>query len=113
MASAPTRSLIVWEWEDELFCWRPYEPHISNFIEQNQTTRASLNLGPADIKFKQYDIDFSRGVQIRNNTGNYFIAIASLYYGLTLKFRAYTKDLGCRSVRPSVAFDVSCTSWNC
>ena len=29
--------VIVWEWLDEHGRWRPYEPHVSDFVEQEYT----------------------------------------------------------------------------
>lgn len=64
------KGIIVWMWEDERMCWRPYEPHVSNFIEQNRSiAKGPLNLGPADIKMKHYAVDLSTLYQTRITTG--------------------------------------------
>ena len=62
--------VVVWEWKDDRHTWKAYEPHVSNFIEQNRPKRGNtINLGPADIKLRNYNIDIALRKQVNNVTG--------------------------------------------
>ena len=64
------KGIIVWVWEDDRLMWQPYDPHVSNFIEQKRyVSQTLLGLQPADTKMKHYCIDFQNMKQIRTGTG--------------------------------------------
>ena len=91
MASA---SIIIWEWLDEHGRWRPYDPHVSDYIEQeyvkHQTPHSGaysalssatysfvarfvgapgVSLGAADPVLSRYFVDFVQMQQLRPDTG--------------------------------------------
>ena len=61
--------IVVWEWQNEFGCWRPYDPSISGFIESNKTSTSPLKLGSVDPSFYQYEIDLQMMCQRRQGTG--------------------------------------------
>ena len=93
---ATPQNIIVWVWEDERLTWRPYEPHVSNFIEQSKTPIGlPLNLGKVDRKLAHYVIDFANNCQIRTNTGknNNFFRSKRLSLLLFNRFTRLTSNI--------------------
>ncbi|KAM3934025.1 putative E3 ubiquitin-protein ligase DTX2 isoform 2-T3 [Leptodactylus fuscus] len=84
-------AVAVWEWQDELGKWRPYNSKVSNYIEQcmqsyqqQKNTRAlgnsnSIALGQADPKLAPYIIDIATLAQFRQDTGTMRYVRKSLY----------------------------------
>ena len=61
--------VIVWEWHDQGH-WMPYEPPVSNFIEQHfQQQSRYVRLGQSDPSLSHYALDLSTCIQIRQDTG--------------------------------------------
>ncbi|XP_060064588.1 E3 ubiquitin-protein ligase DTX4-like [Ylistrum balloti] len=69
MASSATDSVIVWEWMNEYGRWKPYMPHVTQYIESNKSQATTLNLGVIDGMLNMYSIDFIAMCQIRLGTG--------------------------------------------
>lgn len=68
--SQSVTNVIVWEWMNEFGRWRPYEPNVTQFIENSyQTNSNQVNLGAADSALSSYSIDFITTCQIRLGTG--------------------------------------------
>ncbi|KAK3083968.1 hypothetical protein FSP39_006082 [Pinctada imbricata] len=63
--------VIVWEWMNEFGNWRPYDPHVSDFLEdkfKNQPQNP-VSLGHVDKSLVVYSADFTTMCQIRYGTG--------------------------------------------
>ena len=73
MASAVT-GVVVWEWQNEFGCWRPYDPTISTFIEGNKSSVNPLKLGHVDPSLYLYEIDLQKMCQVRLGTGESCLA---------------------------------------
>ncbi|XP_043910156.1 probable E3 ubiquitin-protein ligase DTX2 isoform X2 [Protopterus annectens] len=86
--SVPSLQMAVWEWMDDIACWRPYSGRVSSFIEnyiQNHRVHQggmpaalsngvpvpgnSISLGQADPSLAPYIIDVTNMVQFRQDTG--------------------------------------------
>jgi deltex-like protein len=68
--SQSVTNVIVWEWMNEFGRWRPYEPNVTQFIENSyQSNSNQVNLGAADSALSSYSIDFITTCQIRLGTG--------------------------------------------
>ena len=65
--------VAVWEWRNEFDRWRPYEPAVSRFIEQQYTSSNAspgfLNLGLSDPSLQMYRVDLNKMEQTRYDTG--------------------------------------------
>ncbi len=68
MASNINMGVVVWEWSDEFGRWRPYEAHVSDFIEKNRS-RGLLNLAQVDLSLSCYVVDTQAMHQLRQVTG--------------------------------------------
>ena len=65
-------SVVVWEWEDLPNLWIPYDVEVCEFIEGHYLSSPSLsclNLGDVDYNLMVYDVNLTRLVQIRQETG--------------------------------------------
>lgn len=76
--TAPSKSVVVWEWMNEYGRWRPYEPQIANFIETSHRKNPSVqvNLGKVAPHMGIYSIDFLTMCQIRFGTGSAICGIS-------------------------------------
>lgn len=66
--------VLVWEWQDESFLWRPYSPQVAHYIEQvlRQSPRSSsVSLGEADASLTPYILDLISMNQFRLDTGKH------------------------------------------
>lgn len=70
--------IAVWEWQDDLGCWRPYSGQVSAYIEQCLARRGhrgggpgstSICLGQSDPNLSPYIIDVRSLKQFRQDTG--------------------------------------------
>ncbi|XP_013406045.1 probable E3 ubiquitin-protein ligase DTX2 [Lingula anatina] len=61
--------VVVWEWMNEFGRWRPYEPGVSNYIENHTTNGVTLYLKNVDPKLSMYKLDLQNYVQIAQHTG--------------------------------------------
>lgn len=70
--------IAVWEWQDDLGCWRPYSGQVSAYIEQSLAPRGhrgggpgstSICLGQSDPSLSPYIIDVRSLKQFRQDTG--------------------------------------------
>lgn len=71
--SQSSTNVVVWEWMNEFGRWRPYAPHVTQFIENSYVTgphNQQVNLGSADSSLSSYAVDFVTTCQIRLGTGN-------------------------------------------
>ncbi|KAG2459213.1 DTX2 ligase, partial [Polypterus senegalus] len=84
MAVAPTTAAVppqplvaVWQWQDDMGRWRPYNGKVSVFIEQSMQQRngglsssnSSISLGLCDTSLASYIIDVPSLKQFRQDTG--------------------------------------------
>ncbi|VDI70141.1 deltex [Mytilus galloprovincialis] len=68
--SQSSTNVIVWEWMNEFGRWRPYEPNVTQYIENAyQNNSNQVNLSAADSSLSSYAIDFVTTCQIRLGTG--------------------------------------------
>lgn len=67
-------SVVVWEWEEAPNLWLPYDAKVCEFIESHYVSSSNnsrLNLGQVDRNLIFYDLNLTRLVQIRLETGKY------------------------------------------
>ncbi|XP_066552482.1 putative E3 ubiquitin-protein ligase DTX2 isoform X2 [Amia ocellicauda] len=72
-------TVVVWEWQDDSGCWRPYSGQVSGYIEQcllqlrgtrsGGPASSSIPLGQADASLASYIIDIPSLKQFRQDTG--------------------------------------------
>ncbi|XP_062595606.1 E3 ubiquitin-protein ligase DTX1-like [Saccostrea cucullata] len=69
--TSSVKSVVVWEWMNEYGRWRPYDPHIANFIESSyrKSPSVQVNLGNVTPNMGIYSIDFLTMCQVRFGTG--------------------------------------------
>ncbi|XP_034033643.1 probable E3 ubiquitin-protein ligase DTX2 isoform X3 [Thalassophryne amazonica] len=67
--------IVVWEWQDDLGCWRPYSGQVSAYIERCLSPRGprgsgstSICLGQSDPSLSPYLIDIPSLKQFRQDT---------------------------------------------
>ena len=73
MAASSNLTVIVWEWMNEYGNWRPYDPHVSDFLETeyNSSSKNPVSMGKVDHSLSMYSADFTTMCQIRFGTGLY------------------------------------------
>ncbi|XP_075697999.1 E3 ubiquitin-protein ligase DTX4-like [Rhinoderma darwinii] len=65
-------AVLVWEWQDEAFLWKPYSPQVARYIEQvlrDNPKASSVSLGEADASLTPYILDLISMNQFRLDTG--------------------------------------------
>ena len=67
--SSATSMVALWEWFNEFGNWRPYEPHVCQYLEQNAHQKGLLYMGNADPTLSNYIVDLTQMTQIRQVTG--------------------------------------------
>ena len=69
--SSAASMVVVWEWLNEFGNWRPYEPHVCSYLEQNANQKGRFYMGNADPTLTKYIVDLAQMHQVRHTTGKY------------------------------------------